>query len=122
MVISTFSKSGLALLMAGSADKPRFCAIGDGSGAEVTTLGSLIAESGTQRNDFTTREINITQRVTWLFDFSSTEMSGLALREYGIGAGSTVGVNDLWNREGLAAAIQFDGSNELQIEITFEIF
>lgn len=121
MVITNFAKSGLALLMAGSADKPRFLAIGSGSGAELIQLGSLIAEVFGARRDFTTREIDIPNRVTWLYDFSSVTMSGLTLTEFGIGAGSTVGVQDLWNREGFTG-IEFDGSNELQVEIQFEIF
>jgi len=107
--------------MVGSADKPRWMAIGNGSAAETVVLGSLIAESGLARNDFSTRAIDVPNTVTWTYDFSSTQLSGLALSEFGIGGGSSVGVNDLWNRESIVP-INFDGTNEVQLEITFTIF
>ena len=123
MVISNFGKSGLALLMSPSGTIPRYCAIGSGSGAELNTLGSLIAEVLAQRTDFTSRDIGTARLVNWIFDFSSTVMSGITLREFGIGQSQTKGTNDLWNREVMAGnGVEFDGSNELQIDITFEVF
>ena len=49
MVISDYGISGTALLYAGSAAIPQYLAIGSGSGADVVTLGSLIAEVGASR-------------------------------------------------------------------------
>lgn len=123
MVVSNFSKSGLALLMTPSGTIPRFCAIGSGSGAELATLGSLLAEVQAQRNDFSTRSIGTANKTNWIFDFNSTTMSGTTLREFGIGQSQTKGVNDLWDREVIAGnGIEFDGTNEMQIDLTFEVF
>ena len=123
MVISLFGKSGLALLMSPSGTIPRYMSIGSGSGAEVNTLGSLIAEVFAQRTDFTSRDIGTAREVNWIFDFSSTTMSGVQLREFGVGQSQTKGTNDLWNREVMAGnGVTFDGTNELQIDIVFSIF
>jgi hypothetical protein len=121
MVISNYGRSGLNLLMAGSADVPQYLAIGTGSGAEVATLGSLITEAGANRTGFTSRDISVANKTTWQFDINSVNMSGITLTEFGIGGSQAVGVNDLWNREAFIG-IEFDGTNELQIEILFEVF
>ena len=103
----------------GSANAPRYSAIGDGSGADVATLGSLINETGAQRTDFTDRNIATTQEMAFTFDYSSVAMSGLDLTEFGIGGSQATGTNDLWLREAFDA-ITFDGTNELQIQITLK--
>ena len=113
--------SGLALLMAGSGAVPRYCAIGSGSGAEVVTLGSLIAEVLSARVDYTSRSIATAKQVNWVYDFGSTVMSGTNLREFGVGQSATKATNDLWARQAFTS-ITFDGSNELQVDISFIIF
>jgi len=121
MTVSEFGRSGLALLMTPSGTIPRFCAIGSGSGANVASLGSLIAEVLAQRVDFSTRDISVSKNVTWVYDFNSVTMSGIFFREFGMGQTITKGANNLWMRDGFLA-IEFDGTNELQIELTFEVF
>jgi hypothetical protein len=47
-------------------------------------------------------------------------MSGLTLREFGVG--TTLGTSgNLWERESLSD-VSFDGTQELQLQITWEIF
>ena len=113
--------SGTALLLAGSALKPRFCAIGSGSGAEVATLGSLVAEVLTERLDHTSADISATNEVGWTFDYNSVTMSGVGLTEFGITGSQAKGTQDCYNREAFSS-ITFDGTNELQINITFKTF
>jgi hypothetical protein len=119
-MITNYAVSGLALLMSASGGLPRFCAIGSGSGAEVATLGSLIAEVGS-RKDYTTKDVTTVGQVTWTFDYSSVELSGLTVREFGVGVGSTAGVPNLWNREGFTG-IAFDGTVELSIQVSYQTF
>jgi len=100
---------------------PTFLAIGSGSGTELITLGSLLAEVLAARTVFTTRDIATANETGWIFDNNSVTMSGVDLREFGIGQVVTKGTNDLWDREAFAF-VTFDGSNELQVEIRFEVF
>lgn len=121
MTATDYGKSGLVLQLTGSSEPARFCAIGSGSGAELVSLGSLIAEVLTDRKDFTTRDIGTTKKISFTYDFSSVQMSGTFLREFGVAGSEAKGTNDLWNREGFTA-VEFDGTNELQIDVTFEVF
>jgi len=120
MVITTYAKSGLGLLMTGSGIPPAYCGVGTGSAAEVTTLGSLITPFGA-RNLWSERDPSTVNEVNWIFNYDSVTMSGCNLKEFGMGVSIASGANDLWNREGFAA-INFDGTNELQISITYQIF
>ena len=121
MVTTDFGKSGTILLFCGSINPPQYLAIGSGSGAAVSSLGSLVAELGATRKLWYSRDISIGKNITFIFDISSVAMSGINLREFGIGNTNTVGNNDLWMREGFPS-ITFDGSNELEIEVTFQTF
>lgn len=120
MVATTYGKSGLALLMVGSANLPRYCEIGSGSGAAVAGLGSNVAAVGS-RVSYSSRDISVAQEVVFSFDFNSVVMSGVNLREFGIGGSAARGSNDLWVREAFPF-IQFDGTNELSIDVNFDIF
>lgn len=106
--------------MARSGTIPQFLAIGSGSGAVVTALGSLAAEVGS-RALYNGRDIGTSKKVTFTFSKSSVSMSGVNLTEFGIGAGSIIGVQDLWNREGFES-LNFDGTIEAEFEIIYEVF
>ena len=116
MVVSNFGKSGNALLWVGSGNVPRYAAIGSGSGADIATLGSLIAETQSTRRDFTSRDITVANEVNYTYDYGSTTMSGTFLREFGIAGSQAKTTNDLWLREAFDA-VEFDGTNELQVQI-----
>lgn len=121
MSSTNYGKSGLALMITGSADQPQWFAIGSGSGTFVATVGSLFDEILSERVIFSSRDSSTTQKVTLTFDRGSTTMSGVLLKEFGVGAGSTIDFQDLWMHEHFAQ-ITFDGTNELQVDITFEVF
>ena len=113
--MTNVGKSGIGLLLGPSGTIPDFIAVGSGSGAVAITNTDLIAE--TNGAAFTSTDISTEKQITWIADFSSVTMSGTALKEFGV---KVSGLNT-WNREGFAN-IDFDGTNELQIEVTFEIF
>ena len=121
MVMTNISVSGAASLLTGSGTIPQFCAIGTGSVAENSAIGSLVTEALSDRKSYTSRDASVSSEVTWAYDWSSIEMSGTTLSEFGVGTGSGINVQDLWNREGFAGT-EFDGSNELQISVTYKYF
>lgn len=108
-------KSGLALLLTVSGVRPDVIAIGSGSGAVAVTNTDLIAERFVSA--FTTIDISTFKQVTFTSDFSASSISGLNLREFGVKKSG----GNVWNREGFDA-IAFDGSNELQIQCTYEVY
>ena len=120
MVATNYAKEQLALQMASSGTIPLYLGIGSGSGAVVPGLGSLVAEVGS-RALYITRDQSTSKQMKFTFTKSSTIMSGLDLTEFGIGAGSGIGVQDMWNREGFAS-VNFDGSVEAEFEVVFEVF
>lgn len=120
MVATDYGKSGLALLMVGSANLPQWCEIGSGSGAAIAGLGSNVAPVGS-RAFWIERDLTTNKQIGITFDFNSVQMSGVFLREFGVGGSQAVGSNDLWVREAFPF-VQFDGTNELEVEITFQIF
>lgn len=116
-MLTNAGRSGLALLIGGGSAIPRFCGIGTGSAAELATNTVLTNETGL-RADFTTRDVGTPQEVTLTYDFNSVKMSGAQLKEFGIFAGSEAG--SLFAREAFSN-IEFDGTNELQVQFTFRI-
>jgi len=61
-----------------------------------------------------------TRKVAFQGDFSSVEMSGLILTEFGLFKSGPSNVGSAWQREAFGSLI-FDGSNELQITTTLEV-
>jgi len=120
MVTTNYGKENLALQLARSGTIPQYLAIGSGSGAVVPGLGSLVAEA-TTRTFYNGRDTSTSKKVTYTFSKSSVAMSGINLTEFGIGAGSTISTQDLWNREGFEG-LDFDGTIEAEYEIVFEVF
>jgi hypothetical protein len=120
MGLNDYAKAQTALAWVGSLTEfPQYAALGSGSGAYVSTQSGLIAQVGS-RVIWSTRDISTTQQVAFQFDFSAITMSGLTLREFGVG--TTLGTSgNLWERESLND-VSFDGTQELQLQITWEIF
>ena len=115
-MITDTGRSGLALLMAGGGDAPDFIAIGSGSGLVAITNTALLAER--DRNTAIVAS-GTTQEVQFTANWTSTEISGTTLFEFG--TFSVVAGGSCWNREGFGSIV-FDGTNELQIQETFQIF
>lgn len=117
MVMTEYAKSGTALLLYGNGVRPSYTGIGSGSGTPSIFSQSLAYE--TDRNAFTGSVASISKEVTFLTDFGSVEMSGTFLRQFGTFSESSGGKP--WNIEGFPA-VEFDGTNELQVQTTIRIF
>jgi hypothetical protein len=112
-------RSGVALAFAGSMTPPSMCDIGSGSGAFAVTRTGLIAPLQTAQ--YTSRDISTAQQVIYTFDYSSVTMSGINFREFALrtsGAGFSGTYFSLDN----TSPIMYDGSNELQIQITYQVY
>ena len=96
--------------------------IGSGSGTVLPTESTLIANR--DRNIFTgSPNFDIAQKVTFQADFNAVEMSGTFLTEFGLSeTGSQTGFpGSMWQIERFNA-IEFDGTNELQVVTTLNVF
>jgi hypothetical protein len=118
-MINNFAKNFISLSIGGSAiGSIGQILLGIGSSTVLATDTQLL--TGSVRGTVTST--NYTNRlVTFQYDFNSVTMSGLNLQELGIipsGGGLT---GSLWSRDVLPA-IQFDGTNELQILFNAEVF
>ena len=61
------------------------------------------------------------QVITFQGDWNSTEMSGTQLAEWGVTANVTASTGSIWSRQAFLP-LTFDGTNELQIEETWEVY
>jgi hypothetical protein len=126
VVTTNFAKSRIALLIGNSgvatglADSvPGYFVIGSGSGTALVTQTILI--NTFDRQLMTSTDVTTVQKVTFQGDWNSIELSGTNITEFGLiqsGGGIT---GSIWSRTGFPG-ITFDGTNELQIQETMEVF
>jgi len=119
MVVTTYGEEQLAIRLGSNTPFVQYVALGSGSGLTNATNVRLVAE--TDRNAFTSTDFTTAQQFTFDADYNSVEMSGTLLKEFGVFPSGPATTGSLWQREGLSS-VTFDGSNELKIEITWEIF
>lgn len=112
-------KSGTAALLAAGTSYPRYCDIGSGSGSFNISDSGLKAVY--DQADYSSIDSSTAREVSWTYDFNSVEMSGNTLLEFGLTGTSGAGAGDTWNREAFSS-ITFDGTNELQIQVTYQIY
>ncbi len=117
--MTDIGKSGLALLLGPSGTRPVSVALGSGSGAVSVSDVKLVNEN--LRQNFNSTNISVAKEILFITDFTATAMSGLDMREFGVFSFSADNTGSNWNREGFTA-ITFDGTNELALEISFQIF
>jgi hypothetical protein len=117
MTITNTGKDYISKIIAGSGTIPNYCAVGSGSGTATASSSGLLSEF--DRNTITSIDYTTTRKITYSTDFSSVEMSGLNLREISINHLSSGGQAFSVDR---FQAVEFDGSNEAQIEVTWEFF
>jgi len=118
-MITNYGKNRVALLVGGSATNyPTYFLLGIGSGTAAVTQTTLI--SGSDAQIFTSTTYPTAYKVTFQGDWNSVEMSGIQLREFGVSSGSIVN-GSVWSRTALPA-LTFDGTNELRIESTWEVY
>lgn len=125
MVVTNHAKSKLALLIGNSGlstdittSVPGYFVLGSGSGTALITSTTLV--HAVDRQLFTSIT-NSTNKVAWQGDWNSVELSGLNIKEFGVlpsGGGLT---GSIWSITGFPG-ITFDGTNELRVEETWEVF
>ena len=123
MVLVNDSLNTIANIFAGSGVVISHTAIGTGSATISTTDTTLTNE--VDRNQLFQPTNDILQlltvqnnTVTAQSDFSSVEMSGVQLTEFGTFNNSVGGTGNMFNKENIGS-IGFDGTIELQVINTF---
>lgn len=120
MVFVTTGLSGVQLAIGSiSENRPQYMAIGSGSGAVAISNVDLIYE--TDRRVPTSTDLTTVNKILYIADWNSVEMSGTNLKEFAMFTSATDNIGSCWNREGFQG-VNFDGTNELQIQLTFEVF
>ncbi len=123
-MILNFGKRDIALFLAGSTTTPPgYFMIGSGSGTAIATQTVLI--SGTDRQEITAANGETLQKVTWTGDWNAIEMSGAPIKtlwEWGVTISGTGTTGSMWSRTAMSNAITFDGTTELRIEETWEVY
>ena len=94
-------------------------AVGQGSGTAVA--GDTVLLDETVRNMITgSPNFSTAKKIVFQGDFSSVQMSGTALSEFGLFQSGVLGVGSTWQREAFGSAV-FDGTNELQVTSTLDV-
>ena len=120
MVFTSAGLSGVQVAIGvDSAQRPQYMAIGSGSGAVATTNILLIGEKS--RRTPTSTSTSVTNKITYITDWNSVEMSGIDLQEFGMFPTSVSSAGSCYSREGFTG-VEFDGTNELQIQLTYEVY
>lgn len=120
MGITDYAKSRTALLIGGSTvNVPTYFVIGSGSGTFASSQTTLIAEE--DRQAVTSTDLTSTYKVIYQGDWNAVEMSGLTLNEFGLIGSASASTGSIWSRTNLPS-ITFDGTNELRIQETVEIY
>jgi phage-related tail fiber protein len=119
MVFTTIGQSGLQSAIASiSSNRPQYMAIGSGSGAVLSTDYKLVHEVA--KRTFTSVDTSTANEILYTTDWNNTEVSGLTIRELGLVTESGNNVGSLWNREGFIG-VDFDGTDDLQVQLTYII-
>ena len=117
-MITNYGGNRIALLIGGSSTNiiDHFF-IGKGSGTVSLTDTTLI--SGADSQAFTSTTYPSSQKISFQGDWNSVEMSGIQLKEFGLGSGTNA-TGSVWSRTSLPT-LTFDGTNELRIAETWEV-
>jgi len=115
MVITTDGLDSISKIIGASGTTPGYIAIG--SGTTAADIADTTLEHEYDRNGITSTDLSVSKSVTWVGDYSSTEVSGLTFTEFGLLNQSSNG--NLFNRE-VVGSIAFEGDRELQIQITYK--
>ncbi len=119
-MITNYGKNRATLLLGGSitANLDDFII---GTGSSTITASDTALVTPTDRQSFTSLTFPTSQKVLMQGDWNSVEMSGIQLAEWGIFSQSASETGSTWSRETFTP-VTFDGTNELQIEETWEVY
>lgn len=127
-MILNWGKTRTALFLGGSHTTfPTYAMIGSGSGTIFATQTELIIP--VDRNTLTTIDNETTFKIKYTGDWNSVRISGLginpnpfALREWGLCINKPGTTGSMWSRTAMPTAITFDGTTELRIDETWEVY
>lgn len=120
-MILNWMKTRNALYLAGSHTTfPTYYMIGSGSGVAIATQVELL--NPWDRQELTLANGSIANKVTYVGDWNSVEMSGNQLMEWGMCISGTTTTGSMWSRTSMPSVITFDGTTELRIEETWETY
>lgn len=120
MVFVNYAKNQLTLMMGGSTTG----SIGQiliGTGSSTISASDTELTTADDRQTVTTITFPAQRKVSWQFDWNSSEISGTVLTEFGLiqsGGGLTGSLHSI----NVLPALTFDGTNELRIEFNGEVF
>jgi len=120
MVMLDTGKSGAALLLGPSGTRPNLFNLGSGSGTIAVTDTWLKADLDFPRI-FTNVDISTSKETTWTGDWDALGLSGLTPSEFVLSTGSTIESGTAWVLEYFGSRT-YDGSRELQIQITLQVY
>ena len=121
MVVTTYGKEYTTIRMGSNIPALEYTAIGSGSGAVAISDTTLFNEVDRQAFTGGSIDFTVSKKITTQSNWNSIEMSGISLTEVGLVASGAAGVGSILTHNGFTA-VEFDGTNELQIENTIEIF
>lgn len=119
-MITNYGLEQFAIRLGSDIPAPLYGAIGIGSGLVATTNITLGSEA--ERNYISALDVSVAKRIAFETDFSTIEMSGLALSEFGMFNQSGINVGSCFTREQLNLPISFDGTNELKIVVNVDVY
>ena len=120
MVVTNYARNQISLFVGGSATNfVDYFIIGSGSGTASASDTALAAAS--DRQAVTSVSYPLNQKVKLQGDWNSVEMSGIQLRQFGVITSGTGITGSVWSKTSLPA-LTFDGTNELRIEETWEVY
>lgn len=97
---------------------PTHLAIGSGTTAFAVTDTQL--EGEVDRNELTSYDNSVNKVATFIADFSSTEISGLNVSEFGLFNTGTVDTGSIFQRE-VITNLAFEGDRELQVQVSLRV-
>lgn len=115
MVVTNAGLDAISKVIGGSGAVPGYFAIGSGNTSPTT--GDTTLEYETDRNAYSSVDTSVNKTITWIGDFTSTEVSGLSLTEFGLLNAASNG--NLFHRE-VIGSIVFDGDVGLQLQTTIK--
>jgi len=118
MVYTTVGKERAAIRLGSNINTPDYVAVGDGSGSKDASTVALVNE--TKRTSYNGVDFSTSKKAAYTFDFNSVEMSGTTLTEIGQFSSGAANTGSAWLIEGFGG-VNFDGSNELQVETKIEV-
>ena len=122
MVFTNFGRARVAFALGSDITNNFISSVGIGSGSGAVSVDNLFLVAEHSRTTITgSPDFSVTQKAGFQGDFSSTQLSGLIVSEFGLFQSGAVDTGSLWQREGFGSLV-FDGTNELQIITTLEVF